>query len=76
MEVNSTLTVFILILAYLSWIGDVIEMGASHDRTTIVPGALVAILSWQVSLPWGITMTVICTIIGLIGTIVMSNKRR
>lgn len=65
------MTIAILILAYILYVDDVLSIISQKDSNILVSGALVTLLSWSISTPWGIVMCVISSILTIIA---IANK--
>lgn len=58
------MTLAIIILSYLWWLSDFLEMLINDKQKTnlLFNGALVTLVSWQASTPWGIVMCVVTSL--------------
>lgn len=52
-----------IILAYLLYIDDILSIINKKDSNIFISGALVTILSWLISTPWGIVMCIISVLL-------------
>ena len=60
----------IIILSYLLWLNDIFKcFGEDESSTLLITSALITLVSWQVSVPWGITMCCIGSVISIIAII-------
>ena len=66
------MTLAIIILSYILWTGDLIESFKSKPSNLAFSSALVTLVSWQCSSPWGIVMCVITTLTSL-GILLYNN---
>lgn len=64
------MTIAILILAHILYLDDLIETFKSNGKGNFLfSSALLVLLTWNVSMPWGITMLSISGILFIIGII-------
>lgn len=57
------MTITILVLTYILFIADVIDVIKKDISNIAISGALVTLLSWQISIPWGIVMCCVLAIL-------------
>lgn len=63
------MTITIIILAYILWLTDIIRMIIDKPSDLLISGALITLLSWQVSVAWGITMLCVSVFICIVAFI-------
>lgn len=60
------MTLAIIILSYLLWLGDIGNYVKTAKSNTLISGSLVVLLSWQQNTPWGITMLCVVSVVALL----------
>lgn len=64
------MTLAIIILSYIWWFADLTEVFQVKSSNLIFSGALVTLVSWQVSTPWGVAMLCVAVFMCVIAAII------
>jgi hypothetical protein len=67
------MTTAILILSYLLWLSDVVEVHERKPSNIVISSALITLLTWQISVSWGIVVLIVGSIYTLYG--LLANTR-